>query len=232
MGGGEDFVVGEFEIPALEVEFHLFESSKESPASVFGEFGVVLVGEGRGGGLADEAGGEKRGSAENSETGETMAVHGGGVIGDAEHARFFQPENHETCEDDDCGNDHTHRVGFGNVAPNFLGPDEVVDGDEIKARAEFIPEEPFRSGDKNEDAGVNNGEGGEGGEGVLCPACFQDSFRKEDSEEQPWSGGEDACGDIEEDPDYDCAEGWDAGADFTPGSDQQGDAGKECESEE
>ena len=37
----------------------------------------------------------------------------------------------------------TNRVGFDDIANDFMGVDQVIDGNEVIARAEFIPEGPF-----------------------------------------------------------------------------------------
>ena len=80
---------------------------------------------------------------------------------EAEEADALHAPYDENRDGDDGGDDQSHRVGFGNISPNFLRPDEVVDGDEVEARAEFVPEEPLGGGDEDKEAGVDDHEGEE-----------------------------------------------------------------------
>ena len=40
------------------------------------------------------------------------------------------------------------RIGFPDVVDDLFRVDQIIDGDEVEANAEFVPENPFRRGDK------------------------------------------------------------------------------------
>ena len=89
---------------------------------------------------------------------------------------------------DECGqeqqgaDDFAHRVGFADIADHFGGIDQIVDGDEVEAGAEFVPENPFRNADKEQREDIN---------GKQRPTQPTSPFGAEKQfEEQPRRGGD------------------------------------------
>ena len=130
---------------------------------------------------------------------------------------------------DDRRYDERHRVGFRNVSPYLLSPDQIIDGDEIESRTELVPKEPFGGGDENEYSAIDDGKGGEYPE---YPPFREKFIWHEEAEQQPRRCGEHRCREVEKDADAERAQQRRTQADFPPCRDEQGEAGDDGEDKE
>ena len=81
---------------------------------------------------------------------------------------------HEQRHDDDAQRHRNDGVGLHDVAHHLVGVDQVIDGDEVVADAEFAPEEIFADAVEDDGAHVDDDEEGEPHRGPVAAESGQE----------------------------------------------------------
>ena len=92
--------------------------------------------------------------------GHGLPLHAEQLVGAPQLAAEQEPAQQERRQQHAREDGH-HGIGFADVADDFVGVDQIVDGDEVVAHAEFAPEEVFTHGVEDDAAHVAGEQHGE-----------------------------------------------------------------------
>jgi len=189
------------------------EGADQLIGAVGGQFPRIIVHEGIPRGLADEdeSGNERR--PDPRCYGQPPAE----ALPDPEQLRkgLSQPEEHGRRRGEDAGQQGNDGVGFVDVAGHLGAVHEVVDGDEIEAGTELVPEEPL--GHQHEPEGIEEGEKGRPAEPAEDAAGVNPVGQKQErhGEESAEVDAEDSI--VEKTQPEDVQGAGEGGADNSPG---------------
>ena len=145
---GASFGVGQGGVELAVVEFVVAEGGEELEGAVARQFALIdVTALAMREGLADDGEVEAGGQQQPAESQRRLAPRQRRRI-EAGDELAFQRQRGDAGDDGEHAEQAIDRVGLDDVVDDFLGIDQVIDGDEIEADAEFVPEQPFGGGDE------------------------------------------------------------------------------------